>query len=105
MDRMITLTCKISRSAFSDERVFRLTLANGSEHVGAASRIYFYKSDGTPLSAAEPAPDRSIDGTVAGQRIREAAGRVMVSLPDGDVVEVKRSQVSQEAPHNVLVES
>ena len=105
MDRMISVTGKISRSAFSDERVFRLTLADGKEHIGAASLIYLYKSDGRPLSAAEPSPDRSNNGRVAGRGIKETAGGVVVSLPDGEVVEVKRSQVSQEAPRNVLVES
>jgi hypothetical protein len=105
MGRMISVACQISRSAFSDERVFRLPLADGSEHVGAASLIYCYKSDGTPLGAAEPGPDRTIEGTVAARTISETPGRVVVSFPDGEVVEVRSKQVSQEAPRNVLVES
>jgi hypothetical protein len=105
VDKMIRIKCQISRSAFSDERVFRITLADGSEHAGAASRIYFYNSDGTPLSTLEPARARPIDGAVSARCIKETQGKVLVSLPDGEVVEVKSKQVSQETPGNVLVES
>lgn len=45
MARFVRILCKISRSAFSDERVFRIAAADGAEHVGAASVMYFSKGD------------------------------------------------------------
>ena len=105
MGKPVIVECRISRSAFSGERVFRATLADGKEHLGAASLIYFSKSDGTPLGPDEPPPDRQMKGRIVGRIIKEFDNTVFVSLPDGELAELKRSQVGREVPQNVLVES
>jgi hypothetical protein len=105
MDRWISVACKISRSAFSDDRVFRVALADGSEYIGAASAMYFSKPGGTPLEAGEPPADRPITGQVVGRTISVLPDTVVVSLPDGEMAKIKSSQVRKEAPPHVSVES
>jgi hypothetical protein len=102
---MITVDCQISRSAFSDERVFRITLTDGSEHVGAASANYFRKNDGSPLAEDEPPANRRVKGKVAARVVSSSGDIVCVSLPDGEVVNVSSNQLGQEVPADVFVQS
>ena len=102
MTRMTTADCQISRSAFSDERVFRITL-DGSEHVGAASANYCRKNDGSPLAGDEPPANRRIKGKVAARVVSSSGDILCVSLPDGEVVNVNSNQLGQEVPADVFV--
>jgi hypothetical protein len=105
MAEIVRIPCKISRSAFSDERVFRVASADGAEHIGAATVIYFSKGDGSPLGPKDPPADKPIWGQVAAQSIKGFQDTVLVYLPDGEVVHVKSSQIREEASANVPVES
>jgi hypothetical protein len=90
-----TVECKIERSPFSDERIYFLTLGDGSEHVGAASYIYFTDRTGQPLREQEPPRGKSIRGTIEAIVIRDEGDRCVVSLPDGSVASVSRSAVKR----------
>jgi hypothetical protein len=54
MEKLVRIPCRISRSAFSDERVFRVASADGAEHIGAASVVYFSKGDRSALGPKDP---------------------------------------------------
>ena len=48
------LTCTISRSGFPDDRVFRVEMAGGGTHVGAAPVEYFLTQKREPLKENQP---------------------------------------------------
>ncbi|SRR6266542_3567957 len=100
-----TVKCKIERSPFSDERIFSLSLPDGSEHVGAASYIYFTKGN-KQLKEDEPARGRPMQGAVQAIIIREEGDTCLVSLPDGSVASVAKDlvKVSKEATPDVSVQ-
>ena len=102
---MITVDCHIFRSAFSGERVFLVTLGDRAEHVGAASVNYFLKGDGSALGPDEPPPKGQIKGKIAARVVQHLGDTVFVSLPDGEVVHVKRNQIGQWVSPDVLVQS
>jgi hypothetical protein len=89
----VLLVCQISRSGFSGERVFRLTLADGTEYVGVAPVDYCYHPDKSPLGTDDPPQGQRIDGLVEG-RVIENGGRVAkVAMPDGEVIEVSLDRI------------
>jgi hypothetical protein len=92
---LVALHCRISRSGFPDERVFRATLADGAEHIGAAPSDYFFAEDQRPLPADQPAERLvRIPGFVAARVLRRNAdGALLLSVPLGDVLLVRPSEV------------
>ena len=77
------IACEISRGGFSDERVFSF-----EGYSGVASRTHMWTKEGQALEEGEPPVGQTIDGLVA-VRILEAKGQtVLVSVPDGGVIEV-----------------
>src|SRR5262245_4868394 len=94
-ESLVALHCRISRSGFSDERVFRATLANGTEHVGAAPADYFFTEDQRPLPADQPTERLvRVPGFVAARIIeRKADGSFLLSVPLADVLHVRPSEV------------
>jgi hypothetical protein len=105
----ITVSCKITRSGFPTERVFRVQLASGETHVGAAPRPYFFTAGGRPLDENQPGQGKSLDGRIMARRIRpEEAGNVLVSVPDGAVLMVREDRIGappKEASTDVPVQS
>jgi hypothetical protein len=86
--------CTLSRGGFSEERIFRIKLPGGKMHVGAAPRQYCYHRKGLLLGPDEPAPKAQIDGKIVVRILREdGPGRILVYLPDGDVVPVTEDQL------------
>jgi hypothetical protein len=92
---LVALRCRISRSGFDYERVFRTTLANGTEHIGAAPADYFFTEDQRPLPPDQPAERLvRIPGFVAARIIqRKPDGALLLSAPLADVLLVRPSEV------------
>ena len=92
---LVALRCRISRSGFSDERVYRATLANGTEHIGAAPADYFFTEDQRPLPADVPAERLvRVPGFVAARIIeRDPDGALLLSVPLADVLLVRPAEV------------
>ena len=90
-DRLKALACTISRGGFSGERLFAL---DEIDHSGIASRSHMWKQNGAPLDEGEPPIGEVIPGLVAVRIIEERAmGRFLISIPDGEVIEVPSSQL------------
>jgi hypothetical protein len=90
----VRVRCRISRSGFSSERVFRLELANGTIHTGAAPLDYCFNQNHEPLGADQPPVGKLIQGFLSARVVRkEPDGTSWVHLPSGDVVQVKQSSV------------
>lgn len=71
------IPAEISSGGFSSERHFEITLANGNAFTGIAYQKYVSESNGQYYLAC--------------YIVRESDGVALVSLPSGDVVEVKAS--------------
>jgi hypothetical protein len=105
---LVALSCKISRSGFPNEAIFRVQVANGDTYVGAAPREYFYKSDEKPLQEDEPGEGKKIEGKILAREIGKVDGDFLVSVPDGGVLQVKTGQVTRlpkEFSSDVFVQS
>src|SRR5262249_40411173 len=75
--------CRMERSPFWDERVFTLTLADGGEHIGAASYVYFTDRNGHRLGENEPAGSKPVQGFVESVVVKDEGDNFLVALPDG----------------------
>ena len=82
----VYLTCTLSKSAFSGERVFRVSLTDGTDHIGVAPVGYCLHHDRSPLKGQEPASP--IKGLVEGRVISNGGRIVTVAVPDGEVISV-----------------
>jgi hypothetical protein len=105
---LVALACKISRSGFPNEAIFRVQVANGDTYVGAAPRQYFYRLDWKPLPEDQPPEGKRIDGRILARIIRKVDEDFLVSVPDGGVLQVNPDQVTRlpkEFSSDVLVES
>jgi hypothetical protein len=98
--KKIALSCKISRGGFTDERVFRVGMADGETYIGACSRRYCYTKDKHIIKDEQPKRGETIDGLVLARHIRDEEGNLLVSVPDGAVLLVSESRVT-EAPKDV----
>src|ERR1700733_902572 len=90
----VLVACALSEGAFSAERVFRLTLADGkTTYSGVAPLHYCLTSGKKPLKQDQPAPGQSIEGYVEAFLVANGGEQAMVELPDGEAVRVNVSQV------------
>jgi hypothetical protein len=88
------VVCRIGHSAFSDECIFHVVLADGTDHIGAAPREYCYMPTGEPLDADQPVSGKVLAGLVAAVLVRrEGRTDLRLSLPDGAVAVVNTDQV------------
>jgi hypothetical protein len=96
------IACRISRGGFSDERVFELGVAS---YRGVASRRHMWNVDGAPLEDGEPPLGKVIKGFVAARVIQIDPSRkvAMVSIPDGEVIEVPIAQLVERPAEHVPV--
>jgi hypothetical protein len=76
----LIVRCRISRGGFSSERVFRVTLANKEQHIGAAPVEYFLTEKQSRL-APDQAPERGIQikGFIEARLIRNEPGGGMLA--------------------------
>jgi hypothetical protein len=103
--RSVYVTCRLSRNAFSGERVFRVTGADGTEHVGVAPTHYCYTSDGIPIGPDTPPKDRRIHGLVEGVSVEDGDDATAVALPDGNTIRVARDQLKSRDVRHVPIGS
>jgi hypothetical protein len=89
----IAVKCRISRGGFSGERIIKVDLIDGSEHVGLAPTHYCWGAEGKPLGQDDPPIGDSTDGIVAAQELGRSAGGVRVTTPDGEVFAVPLGSV------------
>ena len=91
MNPMCFIPCKMSPGAFSGEIAFEITLEDGKKHLGLASRRYFWTENGErPGKNLQPGTPGYIRA-----RILEEEGKdsVLLSIPDGEVVAVKKTSI------------
>jgi hypothetical protein len=105
MNDLVALACRITSGVFSSEMVFEIRLADGTVHQGVASRRYFFTTAGKPMAAHEPIGDQEVEGLVLAQVLQKHGDRVLVSIPDGEVVTVEEDLISRcvEDPGRVFV--
>jgi len=109
-DELILIRCRISRSGFSSERVFRVNRSDGPEHIGAAPVRYFFTEGKKPLPPDQPAERGvQIKGFLTGRVVlEESAEVILVSVPSGEVLRVNRQETAeypQEGRAHVSVQS
>ena len=94
---LIALWCKITRSGFNSKRVFRLRLAGGAEHIGAAPARYFFTEKGAPLGGDQPPrKELPLPGLIAAREVlRDPDGTIWVSVPSGEVLPVTDEEVTE----------
>jgi hypothetical protein len=92
-DRSVYLACRLSRSGFSGERVFRVCCHDGSEHVGVAPTHYCHTIAGEPLGRDLPPKGARIEGLIEGILVDRGSKRITVALPDGDTIQVDPDQL------------
>jgi hypothetical protein len=90
----VLVACTIEAGAFSGERVFRLTLADGqTEYSGVAPAHYCFTKDQQPLGRDQPPQGQRIDGYIEAFLVSNGGDEAMVEFPDGEAVRVKLGQV------------
>ncbi len=103
----VALRCRISRSGFSSERVFRVTLASGAEYIGAAPADYFFAEDQHPLPANQPAQRLvRVPGFLTARVLeRKSDGALLLSVPSGEVLLVRPDEVFAYPANGSLAET
>jgi hypothetical protein len=92
-NHLVAVHCKLRKSAFADERVFRVTLANGEEYRGVAPRYFCWNAQGQLIGDDEPAQES--DGLLAARIAYTLGGdQVAVEVPDGEILAVRRASVT-----------
>lgn len=70
--QLVCVKCRISRSAFSQERIFRLKVAFGVEHTGIASVHHLRDNEGNPINDGIPEKGVEVSGYVVVKWIADA---------------------------------
>ena len=81
------LRCRLTKSAFSGERVFRVTAKQIDEYVGVAPLSYCYDETRNQLRQDQPQND-AMHGHVSAQMISNGAEWAKVLVPDGESIQV-----------------
>jgi hypothetical protein len=93
MPESLFVPCQIERGAFSSERVFEITLADGST-AGLANVRYLRNESQQPLDADSPAPGEKIRGFVQCHVIQRAAdGTATIEVPSTDMLHVPADEL------------
>ncbi len=100
--RSVGVECRISRSGFSGERVFRVLRPDGTDYVGAAPVHYFRTLDDEPIGADMPAArGDQMDGWITALLIEKGDDEASVVFPGGEMTRVKLDQIRQLSPEAV----
>ena len=87
---MIGIQCVIFPGGFSGEIGFEVKHEKG-EHLGLAPRRYVFDKNKQPIGD-RPVGNR-VRGYVAIRILQVEEGKVLVSIPDGEVVKIKKDQI------------
>jgi hypothetical protein len=98
---MFYIECDVSPGAFSGELAFEIIL-NGEKHVGLAAKMYFFAKDGKQLGDVTTKTKALIMARVLRE---EEDGEFLVSIPDGEVIRVKKDHLITSGSKNVPVGS
>jgi hypothetical protein len=90
---LAALPCRISRSAFPDERFFRIATFDGRDHVGIGPAHYFWDDQDKPIGSDVPGEGQEIEGLIAAQVLKVEAARALVEVPDGSVAWVAEKDI------------
>jgi hypothetical protein len=88
------IKCQISKGGFPSERVFRVNLVGGVEHVGVAPVHYFFTESGQPLPQQPGENGLPTPGFIAGRILAQKDNALLVSVPSGEVLLLPASEVS-----------
>ena len=100
--REIYVGCRITLSAFSGERIFRVFKTEGGEYIGAAPVHYFYSSDGESLEERIlPLENKTVQGFIQALLIENGGNEASVVFPGGEMVTVNVDQVRRSLPEAV----
>ena len=89
----VLVTCQLTRSGFSSERIFRIDQADQAEHIGAAPVHYCWTEEGKRLNENSPAKGKRISGLVQPYVISNGGLKARIETPDGENIEVDTSAV------------
>ncbi|MEO6811397.1 MAG: hypothetical protein ABI353_19985 [Isosphaeraceae bacterium] len=90
--RFVALPCILALGGFSGERIFEVTLANGSPYRSIAPRHFCWNIQGRLVAETEPATEAP--GMVAARVIDQTDdGQMIVEVPDGEVIAVDQKIV------------
>jgi hypothetical protein len=106
-EQLVGVLCRLQRSTFEEERVFRFRRRDGAEYIGISPIRYCHHPDGGALKVGEPESGEQIDGLVDARLVQNGGTEVWVSLPTGETILVpadiiRYRKVSQESTY-VLV--
>jgi hypothetical protein len=93
--RSVAVRCRILAGGFSGERLVHVSTTDGKEHVSLAPRLYCWTTEGRVLAEDEPKPGVAVEGLVAAHLLQVRDGKMLISLPDGEVILVNKDQVVQ----------
>jgi hypothetical protein len=94
--RSVGVECRISRSGFSGERVFRVAGSDGTDYIGVAPVHYFRTPDDEPIAADVPtAKGDEVDGWITALLIENGDDKANVVFPGGEMTRVKLDQIRQ----------
>jgi hypothetical protein len=97
--RLVAVACRISRSGFSGERVFRVQKSDGTDYVGAAPVHYFTAQGRRPIADSVPATKgEQVPGWIEGILIENGGDEANVVFPGGEMVRVKTDQIQWPSP-------
>lgn len=91
------VTAVFTRGGFGNERTYHITQADGAEAVGLAPWWYCLDRARQPIQS-EPGVGQGVDGLLEARVVGEAAGRVKLYLPDGEVCIVGSDQITRGIP-------
>jgi len=93
---MCFIKCVMSPGGFSGEISFAIEL-DSSKHAGTAPRRYFWDKDSNPLG--KKVVKEGDRGFIFARILEEYDdGHVLLSIPDGEVVKVKKTQIVRSEP-------
>jgi len=100
--REIRVRCRISRSSFSGERVFRVAKSDGDEHIGVAPVHYFLTQNNEPLGEHVP-PNKGdqVPGWIQALLIENGDDEANVVFPGGEMARVNLREVASQSTESI----
>jgi len=93
----VLFPCKISRGAFSSERVFEFDLQNGEQYMSVADRHYCMDYNKKTLPKETPDENQCIEGYIQAYELSSNGDATYITIPDGEVVPVNAKDIIEKA--------